>query len=42
MKFSWKLFLGIGVFYALVTVVYAELSKESVGSLALLDRKSVV
>ena len=36
MKFSWKLFLGIGVFYALVTVVYAELSKEIVGSLALL------
>ena len=36
MKFSWKLFLGIGVFYALVTIVYAELSKEIVGSLALL------
>ena len=36
MKFSWKLFLGIGAFYALVTVVYAELSKEIIGSLALL------
>ena len=36
MKFGWKLFLGIAAFYALVTVVYAELSKEIVGSLALL------
>jgi hypothetical protein len=36
MKFSWRLFLGIGLFYALITVVYAELSKEIVGSLALL------
>jgi hypothetical protein len=36
MKFGWKLFLGIAAFYALVTAVYAELSKEIVGSLALL------
>ncbi len=36
MKFSWRLFLGIGIFYAVVTVVYAELSREIVGSLALL------
>ena len=36
MKFGWKLFLGIAAFYAFVTVVYAELSKEIVGSLALL------
>lgn len=36
MKFGWKLFLGIAAFYALVTVIYAELSKEIVGSLALL------
>jgi hypothetical protein len=36
MKFSWRLFLGIGLFYALITVVYTELSKEIVGSLALL------
>jgi membrane protein implicated in regulation of membrane protease activity len=36
MKFGWKLFLGIAAFYALVTVIYAELSKEIIGSLALL------
>ena len=36
MKFSWRLFLGIGVFYALITAVYAKLSNEIVGSLALL------
>ncbi len=36
MKFGWKLFLGIAAFYAFVTAVYAELSKEIVGSLALL------
>jgi len=38
MKFGWKLFLGIAAFYALVTVIYAELSKEIIGSLALLLR----
>lgn len=36
MKFSWRLFLGIGVFYALITAVYAKLSNEIIGSLALL------
>ena len=36
MKFSWRLFLGIGMFYALITVVYAKLSNEIIGSLALL------
>ncbi|MSO33483.1 MAG: cytochrome c oxidase subunit 4 [Candidatus Nanopelagicaceae bacterium] len=36
MKFSWRLFLGIGFFYALITAVYAKLSSEIIGSLALL------
>ena len=36
MKFSWRMFIGIGVFYALITAVYAKLSNEIVGSLALL------
>ena len=36
MKFSWRMFVGIGVFYALITAVYARLSSEIVGSLALL------
>jgi len=36
MKFGWKFFLGIAVFYAIVDVVYFKLSGEVVGSLAIL------
>lgn len=35
MKFAWKLFLGITVFYAALTVVYGVLSHEVVGTTAL-------
>lgn len=36
MKFGWKFFLGIAVFYAIVDFVYFKLSGEIVGSLAIL------
>jgi hypothetical protein len=36
MKFGWKFFLGIAVFYAIVDVTYFKLSGEVVGSLAIL------
>lgn len=35
MKFGWRLFGGIALFYGIVTVVYALWSKEVVGSVAL-------
>ncbi|HUW78514.1 MAG TPA: cytochrome c oxidase subunit 4 [Candidatus Nanopelagicaceae bacterium] len=35
MKFIWKMFAGVAVFYAIVAVVYYRLSHEIVGSAAL-------
>ena len=40
MKFAWKLFLGITVFYGAITVVYAMLAHEVVGITALGSRSS--
>jgi len=36
MKFGWRLFGGIALFYAIVTVVYALWAKEVVGIVALI------
>ena len=35
MKFTWKMFVGIAVFYAIISAVYWRLSSEIVGTAAL-------
>jgi hypothetical protein len=35
MKFMWKMFLGIAIFYAILAVVYHQLSSEIIGTAAL-------
>ena len=36
MKFGWRLFVGISLFYGITTVIYALWAKEVVGIVALI------